>query len=66
MPWCDDCSKFYNPPTLGDHGECPGCGTVIAEPSKGVPWHFKLMVVALVIYLGYRLYQLIAFLVVHL
>ena len=51
---------------MGEHGECPTCGTVIAKPSKGVPWHFKLLLLGLVIYLSYRLYQLIAWLAVWL
>jgi hypothetical protein len=64
MPWCDDCSRFYNPPSLSEKGECPTCGRVIAEPQDlKVPWHFKLLVVATVLYLGFRAYQGIAWLV---
>ena len=37
-------------------GSCPTCGRVIAEPAK-VPWHFKLLVVATILYLGYRAWQ---------
>ncbi|MBV8295846.1 MAG: hypothetical protein JO085_03340 [Acidimicrobiia bacterium] len=37
-------------------GSCPTCGRVIAEPAK-VPWHFKLLVVATVLYLGFRAWQ---------
>jgi hypothetical protein len=29
------------------------------------PWHFKLLLVAIVLYLGYRLYQGIVWLVQH-
>jgi hypothetical protein len=58
VPWCDDCSKFWNPPSLGEHGECPSCGAVIAQPTKSAPWHFKVLLVGLVGYLIYRVYWL--------
>ncbi|MHB8466860.1 MAG: hypothetical protein ACYDH6_17545 [Acidimicrobiales bacterium] len=63
MPWCDDCARFWNPPSLRD-GACPTCGATLEEsaPAQSVaaaraPWHFKLLLVALVLYLGYRAYQ---------
>jgi hypothetical protein len=66
VPWCDDCAKFWSPPSLRD-GACPTCGTVLSGPEPAIPvatedhpkapWHFKLMLVALVLYLGYRAYQ---------
>ncbi len=63
MPWCDDCAKFWSPPTLRD-GRCPTCVATLeqpvpppAPPAPKAPWHFKLLLVALVIYLGYRAYQ---------
>ena len=37
-------------------GSCPTCGRMIGEPVK-TPWHFKLLLVAVVLYLGYRAYQ---------
>ena len=104
MPWCDDCSRFYNPNSLPESGVCPGCGRTLMKPAKlrraqqgrgggadalaaasataastaaeggddpagdaavdpdkahtPVPWHFWILVVALVIYLGWRLVQL--------
>ena len=64
MPWCETCSKFWNPTSMSAAGECPACGRVIADPAKlavakkaRVPWHFWLLLVALVIYLGFRAYQ---------
>ena len=72
MPWCDDCERFSNPNTLSEAGACPSCGKVIAEPCEphaaesapepksglgSVPWHFWLLLSALVIYLGWRLVQ---------
>lgn len=40
-------------------GTCPSCGRSIAEPPKSsrVPWHFWILVVALVLYLGWRLVE---------
>jgi len=62
MPWCETCAKFHPPGELSDEGACPDCGTVIAAPAKA-PWHFKLLVVALVIYLGWRAWQGVAWLI---
>jgi hypothetical protein len=63
MPWCEDCARFWNPPSLRD-GSCPTCGTLLVTEAPEAearapraPWHFKLLLVALVIYLGYRGYQ---------
>ena len=66
MPWCDDCSKFWNPPNMAAGGRCPTCGKVLVAPRKGVPWHFKLMLVALAIYMVYRIYWLAEWLPKHL
>ncbi|HUY63079.1 MAG TPA: hypothetical protein VMV14_01025 [Acidimicrobiales bacterium] len=51
-------------PELTDHGACPTCGTVLDE-DRHVPWHFKAMIVITIIYLGYRAYQGIGWLVHH-
>jgi predicted RNA-binding Zn-ribbon protein involved in translation (DUF1610 family) len=71
MPWCDDCDRFLTPNSLSVDGRCPSCGSVVAEPSTDAaagaeveeeyraPWHFKVMVVALVVYLGWRAYEII-------
>lgn len=64
MPWCDTCAQLQPPSTLTEEGACPTCGTVIGEPPN-VPWHFKLLLVALVIYLGWRAYQGIGWLLHH-
>ena len=56
MPWCEDCSRFWNPTSMGVGGECPTCGRVIAAPARA-PWHFKLLVVAVVAYLAFRGFQ---------
>ena len=68
MPWCDDCSRFYNPSTLSETGDCPE-GHHVADPaeedqeSMKAPWHFWVLVVGLVIYLGWRLIQGIVWLI---
>jgi hypothetical protein len=78
MPWCDTCSRYYNPNTLPPEGACPSCGTVLAAPRSTdpdapdgpaaptkAPWHFKLLVAAAVLYLGWRAVQGIEWLVHH-
>jgi hypothetical protein len=48
-------------------GQCPTCGADLEAPEReasdtdedeGAPWHFKLLVVALVVYLVYRGYEM--------
>lgn len=70
MPYCDDCDKYWTPNSMNDDGTCPRCGTDLEAPAstvevvdgeaddEGVPWHFKLMIVALVLYLGYRFVEI--------
>ena len=58
MPWCDDCSKFWNPSSMPPDGTCRTCGRIIAEPpDTRVPWHFWILLGALALYLGWRLVQ---------
>lgn len=47
---------------MGAGGECPTCGRVIGDVPKA-PWHFKLLLGATAVYLGWRLVQGIAWLV---
>jgi hypothetical protein len=70
MPWCDECSKFWNPSSVAADGTCPTCGCALpaaaaVDPRKvnvrelageqgRAPWHFKLLVAAIVLYLGWR------------
>ena len=72
MPWCEPCAKYFTPSAMNDDGTCPQCGTPIedhgraperspegAADDESTPWHFKLLVVTLVIYLGWRFFQLL-------
>lgn len=63
MPWCEECSKYWAPTAMTPDGTCPTCGRDIEHAAtlteqkledETSPWHFKLLVVALVAYLGWR------------
>jgi hypothetical protein len=65
MPFCDDCNKYWTPNSLPEDGRCPTCGIQLAEPNPvdddepyKAPWHFKLLTVVMVVYLGWRFLQL--------
>jgi hypothetical protein len=68
VPWCETCSRFYNPNSIAPDGTCVKCGQLIADPPSSddeatkVPWHFWILVVALVVYLGWRFAQLVSWL----
>ena len=49
---------------MDEGGTCPTCGAMISAPVKA-PWHFKLMLFALALYLGWRAWQGIAWVVQH-
>lgn len=61
VPWCEACSRFWNPTSMQADGACPTCGRVLAPPREvpRAPWHFKLLLVAVAVYLGYRAWQLL-------
>jgi hypothetical protein len=72
MPWCDRCDRFYTPSTLTREGDCPA-GHHVAdpdeplpqsvappreeEPEPKIPWHFWVLLVSVVVYLGWRAIQ---------
>jgi hypothetical protein len=72
MPYCDDCEKYWAPSSMSGDGTCPRCGANLDEPAiaaahaagaepvedEKTPWHFKLMIVAVVAYLGYRFVEI--------
>lgn len=64
MPWCDPCGRYYSPNTLRPDGTCPE-NHPVETPKKAqkVPWHFWLLVIAVTLYLGWRLVQGIEWLV---
>jgi len=50
---------------MNEDGTCPTCGRMVEEQTnteaaddEKAPWHFKLMVVALVAYLGWRVVEI--------
>lgn len=61
MPWCDSCDLYLAPNTVQEDGSCPTCNSDVDDndlknpPTAKVPWHFWIVVVALVAYLGWRL-----------
>jgi len=71
MPYCEPCDKYLAPSAMNADGTCPTCGNQIADPAEveaaskqevddeKAPWHFKLLVVLLVVYLGWRFFQLL-------
>ena len=70
MPWCDPCS-VYQDATVVDDGKCPDCGEAMSEShaqagdeeertvGQSAPWHFWIVVVALVAYIGWRIVDLV-------
>ena len=73
MPWCDDCERYWAPSAMTPEGMCPTCGASLDAPEHAehadgedggtdadekAPWHFKLLVVLLVVYLVYRGYEM--------
>jgi DNA-directed RNA polymerase subunit RPC12/RpoP len=66
VPWCDDCSKFYDRSGVDAGGKCPSCGTVIVKARPSAPWHFKVLLAGLAGYMIYRVYWLAEWLPKHL
>jgi uncharacterized paraquat-inducible protein A len=64
MPWCETCNRVVEDEEQTDEGTCPTCDEPLEE-RRPVPWHFKLLLAATVIYLGYRTFQGIVWLVHH-
>jgi hypothetical protein len=65
VPWCEDCSRFWNETSLGEGGTCPTCSRPLSASQRKVPWHFKLMLVAFAGYMVYRIYWLVEWLPKH-
>ena len=71
MPWCEDCSRYFAPSGVNPDGTCRSClrplGELTAQnldlkkltnDGEKAPWHFKLLVALLVVYMGWRLIDL--------
>ena len=67
MPWCEECAKYLAPTAMNPDGTCPSCGRAVGEVERrteeeledeSAPWHFKLLVVMLVVYLVWRFVQI--------
>jgi hypothetical protein len=80
VPWCSRCDRFLSPSTVSAAGTCPSCHGPVdpgraraatgddqaaEEPLGPLPWHFKALVGAVAIYLGYRAFQGIEWLAAH-
>jgi len=65
VPWCEGCSQYWPDEELDVDGGCPTCHEIIGEPHH-TPWHFKLLVFTVVLYLGWRAVQGISWVVHHL
>ncbi len=63
MPWCDGCSRFWTTEAVPEDRSCPSCGAIIPQGLSGedekAPWHFKLLVAAVVVYLTWRAVQVL-------
>lgn len=68
MPWCEPCAKYWTPNAMKEDGTCPKCGAPIGDAhvhdagndeskDEKAPWHFKLMIGTLVVYLTWRMVQ---------
>ena len=72
MPWCATCNRFLSPSTVRENGTCPTCGRTVetggahatgtpdddkGEDRPSLPWHLWLLGAALAVYLGFRAWQ---------
>jgi hypothetical protein len=72
MPWCTTCDRFLSPSTVRDDGTCPTCGRAVErggahatvpqddekrEERPSLPWHLWVLAAALAVYLGFRAWQ---------
>ena len=64
MPWCDECDERRDEDELTEDGRCAVCGSVPAS-YRSQPWYVKFLVVGTVIYLAYRLFQGVTWVVHH-
>ena len=66
MPWCEDCSKFWNKDAMAADGTCPTCGKALGSAKNDkVPWYFKVMLAGFGVYMVYRIWWLYEWLPKH-
>jgi uncharacterized paraquat-inducible protein A len=66
VPWCEECDQLVEDDEL-EEGTCPDCGTALVDPApRRIPWYFKFLVLATVVYLGWRAYQGVDWVIHHL
>jgi hypothetical protein len=63
VPTCEACDRYWRPVELGEEGACPMCGRLLDTTPPKTPWHFKLLVISMTVYLGWRAVQGIAWLI---
>jgi hypothetical protein len=78
MPQCIECERNWTPSSANADGTCPTCGGALrapltahmdAEADAGrprTPWHFKVLVLAAALYLGWRAVQGVDWVIHHL
>jgi hypothetical protein len=69
VPWCATCDRFLSPPSVRADGTCPTCGRMVesghahvaatteevTKPRRAsLPWHLWLLAIALAVYLSFR------------
>lgn len=56
--WCENCDR-------PEEGEvCAVCGGEMVEPlHEPVPWRWRFFIVVSIVYLGWRIYQIISWIV---
>jgi hypothetical protein len=65
LPWCEQCDvRVDEDDGLAEDGTCAECGAVPLQHRKS-PWYFKFMLIASVIYLSYRAFQGVTWMVHH-
>lgn len=60
MPWCEDCNEHVRYDELAEGDACPTCGRTLDTTPPKAPWHFKLLLASMTVYLGWRGWQGIA------
>jgi hypothetical protein len=67
MPWCPECDAYRAPSAVEHGGACRTCGTAVErgglrslkvdDELPPVPWSLKVLFVSFLVYLGWRAWQ---------